>query len=304
MKKIFSIVLMLSLVASLFTVTPKVEASTATFIMPAEGTITSGFRPSHRPNHNGIDIAKSGVVPIKASASGTVIYSGFHTNSDGSPGYGNFVAIRHNINGETYLTKYGHMKYTPRVSVGQTVSQGQVIGEMGNTGKSTGQHLHFEILKGTTNIWAADTHAVNPLNYIGVDLGPAPHQYDGTWATLRINTASGGPVNVFGHPGYGLKGTLPNGTSYKVYSKAYSSDGHGYFDVGNSTWILETHVVVTPYRATVDFQHAVNVYSSPNGAYKGRVNPGETFRTYGARDGWYDLGQSTWIKAEYVRVVR
>lgn len=271
-------------------------ANAASFIWPSEGYVSQNFNPSS--DHFGIDIAKSGTVPIVASAAGVV------TRSEYSPTYGEVVYIRHTIGGTTYETVYAHMQTGSRtVSLGQSVSQGQRLGYMGNTGNSYGQHLHFELHVGTWNEYK--TNAVDPIPYLNGSVPTDYHQYDGTWATLRINTDSGGPVNVFSHPGYGLKGTLPNGGSYRVYNRALDPEGrYVYYDVGNNTWILETHVDVTPYIATVDYDYAVNVYWSPNGAFKGRVDPGDSFRLYEAQDGWYDLGNNTWIKAEYVNVVK
>lgn len=129
------------------------------FIKPCAGKLTSGFGGAR--HHMGIDIAQSGKVAIKAAADGTVSRSYY------SASYGECVMIVHNINGVTYETVYAHMRKGSRtVRVGQKVKQGQVIGYMGSTGDSTGQHLHFEIHKGRWNV--QKTNAVNPLNYIKV----------------------------------------------------------------------------------------------------------------------------------------
>ena len=71
--------------------------------------------------------------------------------------------ITHSINGKTYQTLYAHLR---NLGVGtmQTVSQGQFIGYMGNTGRSTGQHLHFEVHNGTWN--GSKSNAVNPLSVV------------------------------------------------------------------------------------------------------------------------------------------
>ncbi|MDP2641933.1 MAG: M23 family metallopeptidase [bacterium] len=88
--------------------------------------------------HNGVDIATPTGTPILASASGKVIIS----RSGGyNGGYGTYVVISHS-NGTQTL--YAHMSKN-NVSVGQSIEQGQVIGAVGNTGKSTGSHLHFEV---------------------------------------------------------------------------------------------------------------------------------------------------------------
>jgi len=132
--------------------------SSSGFIRPASGAFTSGFGNRSLGNHFGVDIAKRGSgVPIYAAAAGTV-YNAHYSSS-----YGNVVFITHNINGQTYQTVYAHMS-SIKVQTGQRVEQGQVIGTMGNTGQSYGQHLHFEIHKGLWN--NAKSNAVDPANYI------------------------------------------------------------------------------------------------------------------------------------------
>ena len=89
--------------------------------------------------HTGIDYAISSGTPIKASNSGKVIFSGWYG------GYGKVVIIDHGIyKGAPTSTLYAHMS-KQAVSVGQTVSQGQIIGYVGSTGYSTGPHCHFEV---------------------------------------------------------------------------------------------------------------------------------------------------------------
>lgn len=134
----------------------------SSFIWPASGTVTSEFGmrvhpvTGKRKLHAGIDIANSSGTPIYAPASGTVIRSGVMS------GYGNVVFITHNMNGQVYTTVYGHLEAS-LVSAGQTVSQGQQIALMGNTGISTGPHLHFEIHEGP---WNGSSNAVNPRKYL------------------------------------------------------------------------------------------------------------------------------------------
>ena len=88
--------------------------------------------------HNGLDIAGSNIYgqPIVAARAGTVIDAGWN-----SGGYGNYVMINH---GDGFITIYGHMSSVASYT-GQSVSAGQVIGYVGNTGRSTGPHLHFEV---------------------------------------------------------------------------------------------------------------------------------------------------------------
>lgn len=124
-------------------------------IKPAAGAVSSGFGMRSSGMHEGIDIAKGGTVPIYAAADGTVIKSEY------SPSYGNVVYISHSIGGQQWTTVYAHM--SSRAVSGGSVSKGQFLGNMGNTGRSSGQHLHFELHKGPWN--AGKTNAVNPAAY-------------------------------------------------------------------------------------------------------------------------------------------
>ncbi len=117
-------------------------------IRPVTGTITSRFGRRSGGQHTGLDIANSTGTPIKAVASGTVIYSGYKGS------YGRMVVIAHNASVQTY---YAHCSRL-YVSVGQTVNQGDIIASVGSTGNSTGPHLHLEI--------RVDGVAKNPQNYL------------------------------------------------------------------------------------------------------------------------------------------
>ena len=141
--------------SSVSNATPAV--SSGAFMRPAVGRVSSGFGGRWGSTHFGIDIANSADVPIVAAASGVVIKSYY------SSSYGHAVFIAHSIGGQTWTTVYAHME-TRHVSSGQTVSKGQQIGIMGNTGQSFGQHLHFELHKGSWN--ASKSNAVNPASYI------------------------------------------------------------------------------------------------------------------------------------------
>ncbi|MGE0230020.1 MAG: peptidoglycan DD-metalloendopeptidase family protein [Dehalococcoidia bacterium] len=103
------------------------------FIWPLYGNITSYFGPSHP---KGIDISVA-FQPVVASASGKVVFVG----GDPCCSYGYYVDIQH---ADGYLTRYAHLSRF-MVTLGQTVGQGETIGISGNTGYSTGAHLHFEI---------------------------------------------------------------------------------------------------------------------------------------------------------------
>lgn len=121
-------------------------------INPVSGIITSRFGSNdsvRSHSHSGIDIAAPYGTPIKASASGTVTYSG-----NANDGYGLYVIISH---GNGVQTVYAHCSQL-LVSAGQTVSQGEAIAKVGSTGNSTGNHLHLEVRKNGVTY--------NPQNYV------------------------------------------------------------------------------------------------------------------------------------------
>ena len=111
--------------------------------------------------HAGIDFAAAGGTPIYAAASGYVQVAGWSTG-----GYGNYVIIYHGkmSDGNTYTTLYAHMR-SVATSAGKYVKQGELIGYVGTTGNSTGNHLHLEVWKG-----GSKANAVNPRSCI-----PIPH---------------------------------------------------------------------------------------------------------------------------------
>ncbi len=119
-------------------------------IRPVSGTVTSRFGARWGRSHKGLDIGAPKGTPIKAAASGTVTVAQYGY----SGGYGNYVMISH---GNGIQTLYGHCN-SLNVSVGQSVSQGQVIAYVGNTGNSYGNHLHLEI--------RVNGVAQNPQNYL------------------------------------------------------------------------------------------------------------------------------------------
>ncbi|WP_077214781.1 murein hydrolase activator EnvC family protein [Bacillus dakarensis] len=131
--------------------------SGGTFTKPAAGYLSSGYGNRSLGNHHGVDIAASGTVPIVAAADGVVIRSYY------SSSYGNAIFISHSINGQIYTTVYAHMS-SRHVSAGEVVSKGQQIGYMGNTGRSYGQHLHFELHRGPWNL--SKSNAINPVGIV------------------------------------------------------------------------------------------------------------------------------------------
>jgi murein DD-endopeptidase MepM/ murein hydrolase activator NlpD len=111
------------------------------FVMPTKGAWTSGFGYRWGVLHGGIDLANSIGTPILTASDGVVIAAG------PTGGYGNWVKLRH---ADGTVTLYGHLSAW-NVEVGQRVWAGDQIAKMGNTGNSTGPHLHFEVLLNGTD---------------------------------------------------------------------------------------------------------------------------------------------------------
>jgi murein DD-endopeptidase MepM/ murein hydrolase activator NlpD len=94
--------------------------------------------------HEGVDFGLN-YEPIIAAAAGTVSWAGWDNINNRTSGYGLVIEIQHAVNGATYVTRYGHLS-SIAVNVNQYVEAGQIIGTSGNTGNSTGAHLHFSVL--------------------------------------------------------------------------------------------------------------------------------------------------------------
>ncbi|SDL94634.1 M23 family metallopeptidase [Halarsenatibacter silvermanii] len=118
------------------------------FIRPVDGRISSPFGPRWGSHHDGKDYAVPQGTPVKAAGGGRVVHVSY------TGGYGKTIIIEHQ---DGIKTLYGHLS-SYRVRRGQRVNRGQIIGESGNTGRSTGPHLHFEV--------RVNGRPVNPANYL------------------------------------------------------------------------------------------------------------------------------------------
>lgn len=111
--------------------------------VPASTAVSSAFGWRTTPywgDHQGVDLTPGAGAPVRAVAKGTVSYAGC------SGGLGCHVVVEHVIDGVPTQTTYGHMQFgSITVSQGQGVAFGQVVGRVGSTGASTGNHLHFEV---------------------------------------------------------------------------------------------------------------------------------------------------------------
>ena len=174
------------------------------------GNISGFFNPNI---HQGIDIARGGThyltsingAPIRAVKGGIVTTS---VTNYGTTSYGNNIIIDHE-NGET--TRYAHMLNTPIFAVGQRVKQGQIIGYVGNTGDSTGPHLHFEVkFNGAFK---------DPMDYLNgaQTYNPLLDYQVGTIDTSGIFRIKTGPLNG------GWQPDISNIASFKLANGKYNS---------------------------------------------------------------------------------
>lgn len=141
------------------------NVSAGSWTRPASGRFTSGYGSRTHPihgvvkTHYGIDIANSTGTPVVSAADGVVSYASPLST------YGNVIMVTHSIDGQIFTSLYAHLS-SIKVSKGQVVSKGQIIGGIGTTGNSTGPHLHFEIHLGNWEGMAKNS--VNPLRYISL----------------------------------------------------------------------------------------------------------------------------------------
>jgi murein DD-endopeptidase MepM/ murein hydrolase activator NlpD len=118
-------------------------------IWPLRGKVTTRFGRSHGQTHDGIDIAAKEGTPVHAAAAGEVVYA-----DDRVSGYGHLIILRHSLD---MFTAYAHNQRN-LVSQGDYVKQGDIIARVGQTGRASGSHLHFEVRRGPT--------PVDPLAYL------------------------------------------------------------------------------------------------------------------------------------------
>src|SRR5690606_25088080 len=131
------------------------ESGGGGWVRPVDAPLWGGFRTTDNPGHQGVDLGAERGTPIRAASAGTVVRvrcdvkPALHgCDRDGSPqirGCGWYVDLRHA--GDVF-TRYCHMQTTPQVTLGQTVSVGQVLGQVGSSGNSSAAHLHFEVHQG------------------------------------------------------------------------------------------------------------------------------------------------------------
>lgn len=146
------------------------NSNATSFIRPlSSGVVTCNW--GCYGGHTGMDMDKADYAPILATANGTVIsaksgcapfYDGVNTCNGG---YGNYVMLMHKTSSGVVFSLYGHMS-SLSVSQGQTVSQGQQLGLLGDSGNSAGSHLHFEVFADSNGNGLPDDYKGDPRNYV------------------------------------------------------------------------------------------------------------------------------------------
>lgn len=130
---------------------------------------------------------------------------------------------------------------------------------------------------------------------------PANNPYNGTMGTLTITYPAGYGINAYNSPGGTYKQKVSAG-SYKVYKAS-----NGWYDLGSSTWVQSSeHTSFKQYLAYINFPegYGANYYNAPGGQFQGRVDGGTIYKVYAERDGYYDLGQSKWVKGTDVIIIK
>jgi murein DD-endopeptidase MepM/ murein hydrolase activator NlpD len=128
---------------------PRGKRGSVDLAWPLRGRVSSGFGMRHGAHHDGVDIPAKAGTPVRAAEAGRVIHSG-----NSLAGYGNLVIIKHAGN---LSTVYAHNRRN-LVRVGEFVERGQVIAEVGRTGRATANHVHFEVRRNGS--------PRNPLDYL------------------------------------------------------------------------------------------------------------------------------------------
>lgn len=128
---------------------PRGRAEVPSLVWPVRGRVTSGFGLRSGAHHDGLDIPARKGAPVLAAEAGRVVHS-----DDSLAGYGNMIILKH---AGRLSTVYAHNRRN-LVEVGEFVEKGQIIAEVGSSGRTTASHLHFEVRR--------DGKPVDPLDYL------------------------------------------------------------------------------------------------------------------------------------------
>jgi murein DD-endopeptidase MepM/ murein hydrolase activator NlpD len=198
--------------------------------------------------HQGVDLAAKAGTPIYAIAAGVVT-----ATVDGTSSRAGYISVRHSIDGAQYTSTYMHIwSATTQVTVGQAVTAGQRISEVGNSGVSSGSHLHLELWKaGSTGSQAQDAAAF--LRQRGIDLYSSATAVTAPATPATCTYYTVGAVNFRTGPstGYSILRTLPSGTAMTHIPGSITA---GFIPVSVGTqsgWISASYVSPTKPAAPV-----------------------------------------------------
>ncbi len=193
-----------------------------------------GFRTINgkKGTHAGIDISGSNLNAVVASKSGTIVesVSKYKDNTHTCPAAGNYVVIKHTDG--TY-SMYAHMK-PGCISSGKYVEQGQTIGYAGNTGNSSGKHLHFQIFTNNSSANTRNSTALNPMptnanitivNYYQLPSGWSKNKISYQFATAKEKSSLGNERQRFGCSSMTLPWNIKQGTPIDLYGRIYTNKG-------------------------------------------------------------------------------
>lgn len=257
--------------------------------------ITQGYHSKHLAND--LVGANYTLDNIVSHSDGVVVEyrNNYPTNDKTGNSYGNYVKIKHDNN---YYTLYAHMKYkSVTVKTGDNVKKGQVIGAMGNTGHSTGAHLHFEVRRGN--------ELINPTTYLTKDL-PKENKTESD-VTLKYKIGDVVNINavyVSSESLVKLKPKLTKGTITKIINGARNPY---LLDNGNIGWIndgcIQTEIIYTKTISNCYFLNLRTSTSYGNNIYKS-VKAGTKVTYLGMENGWAKIkfeNKTLYCGANYLR---
>lgn len=190
--------------------------SSTGWVKPSDASVSSGYGPRSLGDvHKGIDFSAPEGAPVYAASDGVVSFVGKDIYG------GNIILISHPQNNKDTL--YAHMQEGSNlVAVGDKVKSGQRIASVGNTGKSYGSHLHFEVRSTSTGSWFDFSNDIDPAGFLtknGVDLGAVSQAYGG------VEDSSGNVNGNFSNvDGSGYLATQSGGSKFVMYSDVDSQD--------------------------------------------------------------------------------
>ena len=251
--------------------------------------------------HNGIDYASPIGTRCNAAAAGTVIYTGLGDYWDGTVGGGAQVVI---IDHGDILTAYLHLKAGSfTVSKGQKVAQGQQIAQTGNTGQSTGAHLHFQVMPKPFSPGNGRWGCVNPNNYIGkateanqrvVGVAGVKEREKATTASKELRLFTNGDVLNF--KGY-VKGQSVSGNNIWFVGEFSGTYFHSSGFTNMKTTGLKDLTPADP-KKRVTVAAGANIRATPetNGKILGVLKPGQGFTALAYTTGDSANGSNLWFR--------